>query len=346
MTPPSTATPPVNWPLLGGLRFVLALVVVLGHSAVLVPWNGGALGGWAGGFAAVIAFLVISGYSIAHSASLHSVWRFYARRAQRILPAYWAALLFAMVPFVAYGVMLDAPVGPAMEQPTWPEFMASVLALPSVLGPPQVNFTPSWSLGCEVALYLCAPLLVFAKKKTLLALAAISIFMYLQGLGPDGLRKPMVVAWPFLIGWLLYTYPNRNWIRMVGVAAPGAIWAASPVWPAPGGALLVLVSCALIAYNRQIKTPQYMTGLANYLGDLSYPLYLIHMPMFYLIWFSTNAQFAPWVYIGSAMAASMLIHHAIERPFREYAKWRAARSNRGAAQNHHVPNRVIPASAE
>jgi peptidoglycan/LPS O-acetylase OafA/YrhL len=56
------------WPLLGGVRFLLALIVVGTHLIFFSPpceWSHGLLN--LSGFAAVLGFLIISGFSIAAS---------------------------------------------------------------------------------------------------------------------------------------------------------------------------------------------------------------------------------------------------------------------------------------
>ncbi len=63
---------PDSWKILGGLRFALAMIVLFGHLARFVPDRGLInkgllLLGGLGAAAAVFCFLVISGYSIAHS---------------------------------------------------------------------------------------------------------------------------------------------------------------------------------------------------------------------------------------------------------------------------------------
>src|SRR3954447_15185767 len=63
---------PDSWKILGGLRFALAMIVLFGHLVRFVPDQGPInkgllLFGGLGAAAAVFCFLVISGYSIAHS---------------------------------------------------------------------------------------------------------------------------------------------------------------------------------------------------------------------------------------------------------------------------------------
>ena len=89
------------------LRLMLAMLVVLGHSCVLGGFGEEPLGRWSGGTAtgrelAVQGFFILSGFLLAASlARQPSLARFAGRRAFRILPGYWAALLitsFIVIP--------------------------------------------------------------------------------------------------------------------------------------------------------------------------------------------------------------------------------------------------------
>src|SRR4051812_7344392 len=104
---PSPQAPPTRIKPLDGIRGLAALYVVVNHiflrtfpgyPADRAPW-------WAGWFIygrfAVVVFIVLSGFSLALSPARHG-WRldavsgFARRRARRILPAYWAALVFSL----------------------------------------------------------------------------------------------------------------------------------------------------------------------------------------------------------------------------------------------------------
>src|SRR3954464_14628595 len=114
--PAATAAPPQRLAGLDGVRGLAALFVVVNH-VFLRTFPGYPVDRapfWAGwvilGRFAIVVFIVLSGFSLALSPARHG-WRldglsrFAYRRARRLLPAYWAALVFRLVG----GGLLGAP---------------------------------------------------------------------------------------------------------------------------------------------------------------------------------------------------------------------------------------------
>ena len=77
--------------LLGGLRFALATIVVGAHLVWFSPNSHLTKLAYFSAIAAVLGFLMVSGYSIAHSLA-QSETGFYRRRLRRIMPLYVLAL--------------------------------------------------------------------------------------------------------------------------------------------------------------------------------------------------------------------------------------------------------------
>src|SRR4051794_41557797 len=105
--PAATAAPPRRLAGLDGIRGLAALFVVVNHVFLRAfpgyPADHAPF--WAAWFIygrfAVVVFIVLSGFSLALSPARHG-WRlsglssFALRRARRILPAYWTALVFSL----------------------------------------------------------------------------------------------------------------------------------------------------------------------------------------------------------------------------------------------------------
>ena len=178
---------PSRWPALDGVRGVAVLCVVLYHGVRLVVLGSHSAGGgdasplwWPASTArfALDAFFVLSGFLVIGSWTtvrrrherLASAAREYgARRAARILPAYWVSLI-VLVPLVAPH-LLGSP-GKLGLLATVQQYL-----LPGL--PSEVNVV-YWSLTTEVHFYVVAPLLAlllgrFAGWKIVAALVAVTV---------------------------------------------------------------------------------------------------------------------------------------------------------------------------
>jgi peptidoglycan/LPS O-acetylase OafA/YrhL len=93
----------MQWNILAGLRFFLAWVAACSHLQHFTAQDDPiVIFQYFSGFAAVLGFLAISGYSIAHS--LHkNPQGFYKRRAFRIYPLYFCSIFVSLIPFLYSG---------------------------------------------------------------------------------------------------------------------------------------------------------------------------------------------------------------------------------------------------
>jgi peptidoglycan/LPS O-acetylase OafA/YrhL len=146
-------------PMLDGVRAVAALAVLLTH----VAFQTGEVARTAGGAvlgrfdAGVAVFFVLSGFLLyrPHAVALvdgsrpPSLRRYLLRRAGRILPAYWVALVAVLV--VAWPV----PAGQVLRHAGLAQTYAGALF---------PTFTQTWSLCAEVAFYLVLPALAAALR--------------------------------------------------------------------------------------------------------------------------------------------------------------------------------------
>ena len=154
---------------LDGIRGLAALYVVLNHLFLRAfpGYPHDTAPAWAAWFIygrfAVVVFIVLSGFSLAIAPArngwrLDGLSRFARRRAWRILPAYWAALLFslAMTWFV-------------VAQPGWPvpngsSVVVDGLLLQDVVTVPSPN-RAFWSIAIEAQLYVALPLLLLLCRR-------------------------------------------------------------------------------------------------------------------------------------------------------------------------------------
>ena len=203
-----TAVLPDHWAMLAGTRFALATIVLLGH---LYQCTGDQLAISVLGFnlamlSAVVAFFVISGFSIAHSISTRPKG-FYTRRIWRIWPVYLAC--FAMALYVAYRFAPRPSSG-------W-QVLGNLLLLQGLVTPVLEANAASWTLAIEEWLYVLAPIFRRLPAIALCALAGASAFWYAVAANHGVHRFTIQVhgisfaafAWPWLFGFVFYFYRDH-----------------------------------------------------------------------------------------------------------------------------------------
>lgn len=258
--PAAVSRPPalhINF--LDGLRGFAALYVVLFHfldldRAGLSHWEVGLARLAEAGHSSVTAFIVLSGFSLmlpvarsADGALKGGTVGFLKRRARRILPPYYAALLLSLL-----GLALSPPGLGYLHGARDPAFLSNFTA-PAVLshllllqniGPDwqdRIN-QAMWSVATEWQIYFLLPfvLLPVWRRAGAWALAAAGLAL---GVAPVGL---VLRAVPFV--------PMAAWyIGSFALGAAGAVWA----WrglaeererPALRGAALIGLGLSAVAY--------------------------------------------------------------------------------------------------
>lgn len=323
----STPHEKVNWELLAITRFFLACVVMAEH---LLPHDSTHFLNWLanfGGFEAVLGFLLISGFSIGKSITRKRE-SYFKRRVARIYPVYLAALataIFVMRPPLNAGSTLDLGMNLF--------FMLQVFTInPFAL--------PSWTLALEVWMYALAPLLLKAsfKQLNLFIYGSLATFIvYTCG--------RMLFHWPYYYGTVLginlvllsfgwtagfaiAIFPKRRYFNKFSLAiiymahiGITALLAAAHSYKHHdlqnflrdnGSPLLFQSAClvlvyVVVLYNHRFKTFSGWVGkLFNVLGDISYPLYLVHLVVF--IYFNKYGyRFGPVMVLG-ALLYSWLVY--------------------------------------
>lgn len=327
-----------HWAVLAGTRFFLACVVVNAHYRYVGGLGeahpAARIGVALGGGVAVIGFLAVSGFSIAHS--IQQPRGFYARRIARI----WPTLAISVALFAALIWTFHRPGRPD------PDFIAvagTLLFLNGLVIPSW--YGPTWSLAVEALYYALAPALRRLATPLLLLLAAASALTHWNiarlGVGsyPDALHglAPAGLFWAWGLGFIVYRErrnPLYGLVLLLGGA--GLIWRFNPEGGAWWPATWTVAACAVAFGGRLRFDDKRLRAGLNYLGDLSYPLFLLHMPIFFLM--GRLGIRAWWVVIPLALAASAVCLHFIDRParvhlarFLQHAWARVARRPRPAS---------------
>jgi peptidoglycan/LPS O-acetylase OafA/YrhL len=298
----SETSPPARFLLIDGLRGVAATMVMLYHfhfalrdefARWLPEVVGDAFGlGWSG----VEVFFVLSGFVIAFSIGERRitpgyVGRFALRRSLRLDPPYWGSLALA-IGLAWLGNRLFPDV--ARPLPDVGVVLAHLVYLQGLLGLGQI-VDVYWSLCLEIQFYLLlvtglavvqllsrAPAVRMARTVAFyVVFGALAVWSVLIGLG--WWEAP--VTGLFTSRWYLFFLGAMTWWAQAGtvsVALYRATWLALAVAQAAAGwhvpTCVGLAASALIhvAHQRGFLT----TGLGGrgwqYLGRISYSLYLVH----------------------------------------------------------------------
>ncbi len=158
-----------RWSLLAGLRFLFAMIVVCTHLGNCFS-PGNRIVQWVssfGSFEAILGFLLVSGYSVG-SSCLKESEGFLKRRFLRIYPVYLFSIVFAL------GVD-HWPLAQSLPSPKYTIlnlfFLNQIFTTSSLVG-------PAWSLALEVWMYCLCPFLLVAQPRLLRVLCLGSFVCY------------------------------------------------------------------------------------------------------------------------------------------------------------------------
>lgn len=350
------------------LRGLAAAAVVAhhykAHTGLSLPWISEV-----GGLLGVQMFFVLSGYLIVASAARHDGPTYLLRRAFRIYPAYWTALL-------GVGVLVSGvSYWPPPED--WPDRLLNFLAL-GHLSPAALRhdvLTVSWTLTSEWVWYLSAPLLVWAAGRCAAGplgrhfwaialaiglLAAVGWVwaaqqrlldpLYIAGMrrvGADPIDEFMRFAFIsnappaqyvfFLFGAAVHRYdavlgrlPAPVLIAAVMVfVVPAVHWnALLGLAPSPASGIGLAAFLILL-----LRAPAVPWRWPHALGEMAYPIYLLHVPVISIIFIRLQWQGAAGLLasLSVLLAASAALHLLVERPFNRLGRRLAPGKGSGRA---------------
>lgn len=338
-------------PQFDGLRGVAILLVLIAHSGFIEALPH--LGNLEYARFGVDLFFVLSGFLITgilldSKESEHYFRNFYARRALRIWPLYYAVLFLAFVvtPMLAPSTKPEAGVWPAFVF-----YVQNIALVHRVTYPFGLGAT--WSLAVEEQFYLTWPLLVFLLKRRTIALVSVSLVFVSLSLrlagyfhdAPSGfvhqftLSRLDAIAFGTLAAlWLrspsctLDRWRIRAY-QFLALGLTGAILARILMHrnsSIVGYTFLGMTFAGLLGISLVSDAPSSLLGRGlsarwlRYIGKISYGIYLLHVPIF-LLWlrFIGSRNYLPshkvvWNLFGFAgQLLSAMIAASISRRFFE-----------------------------
>jgi peptidoglycan/LPS O-acetylase OafA/YrhL len=341
---------------MGLIRLFLAWVVVSDHWRIIeltareVPTNDFKQLGFNAGYA-VMFFYAISGFLITYtltqnySADTSGTIRFYKNRFIRIFSLYWPIVIVAFLTVAGtwdrflMAATFDKLTNLFLIGADWRVAFASYsdTHFEAIVG----GIPQSWTLGAELSFYLMVPLLLrswlLGAGLLFLSFGLRSIFVWKLGTSLHEIWTYHFAATTFgffLLGHLACRAALR--FPLLKAAGWGVVFLpASVVFMMFGGSYAgfdVLrfwgsILCFVVGLPSIFELTKDIRIL-NYLGNLSYPVYLIHIIVF--VWvgdraaqavfglFGTNsASFglaSTAAFIAVVTAIAVLAHHFIEKP--------------------------------
>ncbi len=335
------------------LRGIAVLLVVLYHLNA---------GEFASGFLGVDVFFVISGYFMATTYDPQSNTTFFAKRAMRLLPAYFATILFTL----AASAIIATPND--YKQVSIQALFATAFSsnIGFWLGDSYFDkdaFKPLlhlWSLGAEIQFYLLVPMFYWILERSkrlyfLMGLVSALLCFAVLGVSPKTSFYWLPFRlWEFLIGFCLAKYTSKG--DAIGKGAPSWIGGTAllaivfiPCIKVDGMAMGVMtghpgLAALLICFATGVVLISGIPGkfeanpaftLLERIGTYSYSIYLVHFPLIVLFLYQpfhgtslTPSSLGCTVLIALAIIfSSMALFVFVEQPLRksrQSLRWVAA----------------------
>jgi peptidoglycan/LPS O-acetylase OafA/YrhL len=328
-------------PEIQALRALAALLVLFYH-AHWIP----------GGFIGVDIFYVISGYLITalllrecEKTGRISFRTFYLRRIKRLLPTSFVVLIVtALVVWLLYPAILRKDLGLDIAAASlyvsnyffafWQMDYQNLDAIPPVV----IHY---WSLAVEEQFYLFWPIVIYLLYKiggrrgvavgaSTISVLSFSLGLYLTNTSPVFAFYSLPSrAWELSVGALILFIPSRikfstryAWVALILIIYATLRFDESTRFPGTAALLPVLGTAVALAtvksWPAAIRSISHLRTV-QWLGDISYPLYLWHWPVLII----------PSVHFGRelslterlcAISLTLLLagatHRFIEDPFR------------------------------
>lgn len=337
--------PPITVNGFGIFRFALAATVLwmhyeklaFGHPTrtLIEPFEIGSI--------AVLVFFVLSGYVISNAIDVHYEGRpgaFLVNRFYRIAPTFYAVLLLSVIvlaPVAAAGLLTDGEgnaVSPrAFSLANLAKNVLEIVPLSHKVAPAEYSFIPIfWAVRIELMFYLAAAACIFVAATLGTRFVRIGFVVGALAIGLGAVESTTeIFGFPtfrlaphFALGAALY-YLRRSpsgasaLLAAAGLAAVMLDIFSRELVHATSGfernlegqALLLLTALGVFAVL-VYRGPR-RSAVADYLGALSYPVYLAHILPLHLAASFGAIQSPSWSWLVPAAAAALVLAVLIER---------------------------------
>ncbi len=324
----------------GILRYLLALLVVQTHLWKITPWAG---------FYAVFTFYMLSGYLMTlvlnerYGKGPGGFLKYLLNRALRIYPPYLAVLAMA-IGVVYYFPEIALSVHKSFSIPvTTTAWLKNIFVVGAYHPVVSTLVIPAWSLHVELIFYAAMGLLLSRRwwiaGGWFLGSLAYTVFLVIQYPSENQFWfyryfPPEAASLPFSAGACLYFARGLFKERLVLILLAAALFAANIVFAGflwegrdlyiQGFYLSIFLSVVLIALLARLdpsRIPGFLRRIDKFLGDISYPIFLCHVPCAALVIVLYFHGMRPWnnelfwASVPFIHVAAILLHFAVEKPF-------------------------------
>lgn len=331
------------------VRFLLAFNVTAFHL-----WNSLARGA---GPVAVMGFFYLSGYVTTQTTQeVYTTARrsgaFLVNRVLRIYPQYVVAVLLSLAGLALFPQAADH-INDYISWPHgWREWVPQ-FAIFGLYGSDVRLLPATWVLGTELWFYLVIGLATGHSRKATIALAVITVpvgALCALGVLPIGFYgNPVGNAFVFALGSLTYFYRDSVRIGRVTLAVACAAYLlhtyAIPLLEDSDldlgniSASLASFSLIVVYLLQNDFTAKWLVGLSNFLGRLSYPVFLTHWTVCVFVSalflhgrasFDASGLLDGGIYFAimfaAVVACSVLFYFLIDKPIERLRGWVRRRS--------------------
>lgn len=322
-----------------GLRGIAVLAVLIGHA---FPYT------FKNGYLGVDVFFCISGFVIApllyeiksdeKTKSIIRFLSFVTRRFFRLVPAFLVVALAFSLMFLFFSPIEDFRriSNQIIFSIPFLGNIGSHYFVGNYFQPSQNPFLHTWSVAVEFQTYVVVGLLYLIIQRKiqmyLLLISLISFMVFIVYLHESSLfldyYSLLPRLWEILFGLILYNLSVKRQIPVTDVFAKLTLilllvflFSTNQIQRSIG-TLTVILGCAILLCNKDFKISWLKSKLLVWVGDRSYSLYLIHVPLIYLIQYSfvsdvwSNFVFK-WMIISICFPLSNYLHTYIEKPFKK-----------------------------
>lgn len=280
-------------------------------------------------------FFVISGYVVLMSAYGKTIKQFFISRVVRLYPMFWIACTVTFLMVILFGLDYQNSDWPESMRPTIVQYAVNMTMLQGFLGYDNIDGV-YWTLTTEISFYfLISLLLSYGLFKN------IKLFLYFWLIYTAAAQVSAAVNTPFhylfipkyssffIAGMLFYLFQNRillpvHFYSMISLAYVLCIRSAwveasehTEVFHKPHSVLTVALIITLIfilfflIINEKLSMQKY--PWLSWLGGITYPLYLLHGNIGYILFQRLERYFDKYILLIIVLVAMLLVSYLMHR---------------------------------